>query len=399
MTLKSFPRQEEIALSCRQILNRIRTVHLREINGSEGPVLYISDAYPGVWLEHVYDGLVWAELTGENQVARSYVRLFLKHQKPDGQLPCYVWRDRVGYSQLQECVSFASIGLEVFQRTQDRPFLEELYDGCCRWDSWLCANRLGKAGLLEMYCGYDSGHDNSGRLDGMKYPGNVCEDAAVRPEGCPIAPIIAPDINAVFYGDRTALAEMATLLGREQEALLWRQKAEAVRENLFRCCYDEADRFFYDVDRQGRLRKCRSISITNVFSERVTDPALTAAIFDRYFRSPSEFGTPFPYPSVSAGDPLFEKRVPGNSWGYYCQGLTMLRTLRWMKAQGLEQELHENMRKWLTAWTGASLPFGQELDPFTGEPSESSPWYSATMLFYLASAKELGLVRDFGQET
>ena len=89
--------------------------------------------------------------------------------------------------------------------------------------------------------------------------------------------------------------------------------------------------------------------------------------------------------AVAEGDPM-----AGNCWGYWCQGLTMLRSLRWMKACGLTAELHENMQKWLAAWTDSELRFGQELDPFTGKPSVCSPYYSSTMLFFLAAAKELG---------
>lgn len=386
---------EAIRQACYQILERMRTYHIKKIADSDGPVVYISDAYPGVWMEHVYDSLVWADLTGDNQVPRNYVKLFIDHQKEDGQLPCYVWHTKIGYSQLQECVSFGTLCLEAWENAPDPGFLKLIYKGCCGWDSWLCANRMkGNHGLVEMYCGFDTGHDNSGRLDGMKYHGNISESAADLPVGCDVAPLIAPDINASFYGNRMALSRMADQLGKPEEAKRWREKAEEVRRKLFEICYDEGDQFFYDVDKHGNMRKCRNISITNVFTEKLLDKELVNTIFDRYFRNEKEFGTPYPYPSVSSGDPLFEKRYEGNSWGYYCQGLTMLRTLRWMKDYGLERELHENMEKWLNAWTGASKPFGQELDPFTGEPSESSPWYSATMLFYLASARELGILSD-----
>ena len=54
-----------------------------------------------------------------------------------------------------------------------------------------------------------------------------------------------------------------------------------------------------------------------------------------------------------------------------------------------ENEMRKNMRLWLDAWTASELPFGQELDPFTGAPSVCSPYYSSTMLFYLYAAKEL----------
>lgn len=380
-----------IAENCRIVLDRLRTVHLRTIADSQGPVVYISDAYPGVWLEHVYDGVVWAQLTGETDVARNYVSLFLDHQSADGQLPCYVWQHKTGYSQIQECVSFGSMALEVWRMTRDMQFLQKAYAGCCRWDAWLCTHRGGERGLIEMYSGYDTGHDNSGRLDGMVYQGEAPDNGQGKPTDCPVAPLLAPDMNAVFYGDRRALSQMAQALGLAEEAARWDALAQDTRQKLIETCYDPQDEFFYDVDKHGQMRRCRSISITNVLSEGVMEQAMADRVFDRHFRGGRGFDTPYPWPSVAADDPLFEKRLPGNSWGYYCQGLTMLRTLRWMKRYGYETELHRNMQKWLEAWTDAPLPFGQELDPFTGAPSQSSPWYSATMLFCLSAAKELGL--------
>lgn len=62
-----------------------------------------------------------------------------------------------------------------------------------------------------------------------------------------------------------------------------------------------------------------------------------------------------------------------------------------MKQYGYEAEMRENMRLWLDAWTASELPFGQELDTFTGELSVCSPHYSSTMLFYLYAARELGV--------
>lgn len=388
--------QQRIQQCCYRILERVRSHHIKKIANSDGPVVYISDTYPGVWMEHIYDSLVWAELTGENQVCKNYVKLFIDNQKPDGQLPCYVWHHKVGYSQLQECVSFGTLALEAWEKNPDPEFLELIYKACCGWDAWLCANRMkGGHGLVEMYCGYDTGHDNSGRLAGMKYHGNITEDAADYPTDCDVAPLIAPDINANFYGDRMALSRMAELLNLPEEAEAWREKAEAVREKLFEICYDPEDQFFYDVDKHGQMRKIRNISITNVFTEKVLDREQLHQIFDRYFRDEKEFGTPYPYPAVSASAPGFGKFYTGNSWGYFCQGNTIMRTRRWMKQYGLEQEYRENMVKWLTAWSEAEHPFGQELDPFTGLPSECSPWYSTTMLYFLASAKELGLFNDF----
>ncbi len=96
--------------------------------------------------------------------------------------------------------------------------------------------------------------------------------------------------------------------------------------------------------------------------------------------------------SVAASDKLFVKNREGNSWNYFCQGLTMLRTLLWMDDYGLSNYLESNMEKWVTAFTlDETRPFSQELDTFTRKPSPSSTYYSSTMLFYLHALKRMGI--------
>lgn len=376
---------------CRNAIERIRAHHLRAWEGSGGNIFFISDEYPAVWMEHTFDSLVWARLSGETEVAVNETMLFINNQREDGHFPFVVGDGHLGFSQLQECVSFASLCDEVYDMTGDMDYLTRAYVACVKWDEWLCKNRMGDRGLIEMYCGFDTGHDHSGRLTGMKYQGNVSTEAADKPEGCPVAPLIAPDLNAIFFGDRMALSRMARKLGREAESVKWYALAEDIRAKLFAYCFDKDDLFFYDVDKNGEKRRIKSISITAQFVEGVIEKDLADKIFDRYFRGEGEFNTPYPYSAVSSSDPLFVKNRPGNSWGYYSQGLTQLRTLRWMKRYGYEGEMRHNMRLWLDAWTASPLPFGQELDPFTGEPSVCSPHYSSTMLFYLYAARELGI--------
>ena len=42
-------------------------------------------------------------------------------------------------------------------------------------------------------------------------------------------------MNANFYGDERALAEMASLLGKEEEAARWRASAAAVKVSTISC--------------------------------------------------------------------------------------------------------------------------------------------------------------------
>ena len=83
-----------------------------------------------------------------------------------------------------------------------------------------------------------------------------------------------------------------------------------------------------------------------------------------------------------------------NCWGYYTQGLIVLRAIRWMDDYGMQRDFDYICKKWLEAWTDCFDYFklGQELDPITGKPTKSSQWYSSCMLFYVYSARRLGIV-------
>ena len=404
-----------------QMLDRIREHHIRRCPAHEGRLFLISDTYPGYWLEHLYDPIAWAKLfPGDTDIAVSQMHLFLENQREDGRLPaCVLDNDLMNsipglakaytgmdvcppggltaqYNQLQECVSAASLCLEIWKMDPSED-LAWIYACCAKWDEWLCQNRMTRGkGLVETFCGFDTGHDNSGRFSGMKYQTSPCtaetEYSFGYPVDCDEAPLLSPDVNAVFYGSRMALAEMAGLLGREIEAEEWRKKAEEVRNRLMETCFDPDDCFFYDVDKHDRRIRVKSISITTLFCEHLLDRGLADGIYDRYLANPGQFGTPFPFPGTAVSDPAWVQNYDGNSWGFYSQGNVALRTLRWMEHYGRAEEMHAMMEKWLRAWCRPGiLKFGQELHPITGEPSACSEWYSTTMLYLLTAMKTLGI--------
>ena len=381
---------------------RIEEFHLRSFPGQAGPLFLISTTYPGVWMEHVYDGVKYAQLEPEKgkEIARNQTLLFIRNQKKDGRLPFNVLdtsviRDfkgnPVGYRQIQECVSFGRLCWETYQMLGDRAYLQEAYDYLKAWDAWLCANRMTThQGLIELFCLYDTGHDNSARLADIPNP---CPDPEGKvPADCDAVPMLAPDMNAVFYGDRRALSKMAAELGLEKEAEAWAQKAREVKEKMLELLYDPEDEFFYDVDRHGRKRKFLSISISNVFQEHVLDQDMADRIYQRHMKNPNEFWTEYPFPSMAICDPGSKKDRDGNSWGYYSQALTALRCGRWMDHYGYGADYDHVLQKWVEGINRGALHFAQELDPITGEMSRSSEWYSSAMLLYLYACRRLKLV-------
>lgn len=400
---------------CDEIKDRIENIHIGVFEDLTRDVFLISEQYPGVWLEHVYDSVIYARMFPERgrEVARNTIEMFIDRQREDGQLPCYVrdsskWKgntkDVCGYSQIQECVSFGSLCLDVYEILgEDKEFLKKCRDSLEKWINWLENNRqTTNRGLIEMFCGFDTGHDNSARLDGLSCKGNyrvdnVTMDANILPPDDKAAPILAVDMNCNYYGNIASLAKMEEILGNSKAAKEQADKAEKVKQLMFRLLFDKGDCFFYDVDKDGSMRKCKSCTIFHLFMEKVLDKDADKELIDelisRHILNPDEFWTEYPFPSMAVNDKYFEKSTPNNCWGYFSQGLIALRATRWMDFYGLSGEFDVLAGKWLEAWTACYdvMKLGQELDPFTGEPSDCSQWYSSCMLFFYYSAKRLGI--------
>ena len=391
----------------KETLEKLESEHVGCFKGHTKPLLLISQYYPGVWLEHVYDSVFYAKMDPSKlYLAENTVELFISLQKESGQLPCYIWDGNkrsnipperlVGYGQIQECVSFAKLCFEVYKMNQSKVFLQRIYDASMKWEGWFRKYRMTEGkGLVEVFIGYDTGHDYSGRLKGLSHVKGYCGDATALPPDDPVAPMIAVDLNCNYYATLMALSNMADALGRADEALEWKEKAGAVKARLFETCFDGEDCFFYDVDRHGNKRKFLSSTIFHLFMEGVLDPVTDAELirelYERHIANPSEFATPYPFPSMAICDPSCEGHRNFNCWGYYSQGLIALRCTMWMDEYGFSKEFDHLCSQWVKAWTKHydTLKMGQELDPITGEPTRSSEWYSSCMLFYLYAANRI----------
>jgi len=385
--------------------------NIHVFQGRKSPFICVSDVYCGVWLEHVGDAVTYAELYPEKglSIAVDTVDAFISYQK-DGQFPCYIWDEaiskrkgnkNIGYAQVQECLSFGSLCRRVYALRADKAFAERCYASLSAWVGWTEKYRMttGK-GLVEMFVGFDTGHDNSSRLDGLRFPENrrtLFRELSAAQKPSPfdkVAPVLAVDMSANLFGNYKALAFFAQELGRENEAETWQNKANDVKKNLYRYCYDE-DGFFYDVDKTGRKRKYRTCAVFALLQEKVLtyeeDKEVLDRLFTQYVFNEKEFWSKYPFPAVALSQSLLRKHKKYNDWGYFTQGNTVLRTRFWMDDYGFTKEQDTVSRKWVEAWTKCfdTMPVGQELDPVTGVPSSSSPWYSTGMLFYLWSAKRL----------
>jgi hypothetical protein len=374
------------------------------------PVLVEGSVYPGVWQEcGPHEGLVYGSLapyiaTQDGaptplQIARNNHMAFFALQRPmnhesAGQLPAAIKMSDVGYGQIQMVVPIAATAWELADLTGDDELLVTAYTACSRWDAWLRKYRDSRStGLVEGFCTYDTGHDNSPRWAGIS---NRCPDGDAR-RCAPNAtmPRLCPDLSATVFGARMALAHMATALGKGDEASQWHEDAETIRQLIIERLYDPKDASFYDLDAQNNFVRVRSDVNSRVLGEHVLkrDDAKDKAIFDavwtKQIHNPKAFWALYPLTSIAMDDPTFVRPIPRNSWGGASQALTALRTPRWMPYYGKQTEMNHMMQQWCEA-ISRHTEFRQQMDPLTGNFTQADPsGYSPAALVFLEFARRL----------
>jgi hypothetical protein len=369
------------------------------------PVLIEGAVYPGIWQEcGPHEGLVYGTLSqyivpegGELtplHIARNNHMAFFALQHEDGQIPAAIKMSDVGYGQIQMVVPIAATAWELSQLTGDDELLVTAYQACTRWDAWLRQYRdTRKTGLVEGFCTYDTGHDNSPRWKGIP---NQCPDADARKcPDLPSMPRLCPDLSATVYGARIALAHMATALGKGNEASRWNDDAEKIRRLILDKLYSPEDAAFYDLDAQNKFVRVRSDVISRVLGEHVLkrsdakDKVIFDAVWTRQIHNPKAFWAPYPLTSIAMDDPTFVRPIPRNSWGGATQALTALRAPRWMPHYGKQAELNHMMQQWCEA-ISRHTEFRQQMDPQTGDFTQADPsGYSPAALVFLDFTRRL----------
>lgn len=346
--------------------------NLRPVFGSGEPVLNEGGVYCGIWLEcGPHESLTIAGVAPE--AAMMSHRIFYLHQRPDGQFPSSVGSKGAGYRQIQQVVPIARTALELAEMTGSEAFLAESFDACAKWEAWLVRHRdPRKLDLIEAWCTFDTGHDNSPRFAGC--PDFCPAGAGVMPDG--VVPRLAPDLSANLFSSRLALAEMAGLLGKRDAAALYREAAERTRKNVEQYCYDPEKEFYYDRLPDGSFVRITGDAGLRVLGEHLPDMKRAGRIFGRHILDTKAFWTPFPMPSVAANDPQFVYPPPENCWGGAAQALEALRTLRYFEHYGYAEELDHLTLRWLEAMESADA-FRQQMDPFTGKFSTTEKYTPA----------------------
>lgn len=360
-----------------------------------GPVLIEGSVYHGIWMEcGPMEGWIYRRFSPA--AARNNHLAFFAQQRADGQFPAAIKRSETGFGQIQTVVSIAATAWELARSTGDEELLQAAYPACARWEDWLMRYRNTRGtGLVEGFCTYDTGTDNSPRWAGIP---NRCpqKDAKQCP---PLAslPRLCPDLSATSYGARRALGAMSRAIGRDAEARRWEERADEIRQLILARLYDPADGIFYDRDAQDQFVRIRTEAVTRVCGEHVPDQPLFDELWRRQLGRPSAFWAPFPFPSIALDDPHFVRPIPANSWGGASQALTALRAARWMDHYRRSAEFGVLMERWCEA-IQRDPSFRQQMDPLSGAFTQAgAPNYSPCALVMVDFTWRLaGIVEEPG---
>ena len=361
--------------------------NIREFSGCPVPLPIAGACYNGIWMEHNQDWFFLADMYPEN--AWAAVEIFMARQKENGLFPVVLrTTGEAFYRQIQNIWPFARCAFEIAKKlNKGEADLKRIYNAGVLYDKWLGAYRDHKnLGLVEMFCEFDTGHDNSPRVTDGGLPKNINPDAGTMPD-LSILPILAPDLSAMRFQARAALSEIAVLLGDDAGAAYWREQSEITVSAIRKYLYDPEDDYYYDVDSSGKFRKYRTEHLTRLYLNEVVEQKEFDRQYQRYFENPQEFATAFPFPAVSISDPSFVKELPKNCWGSNTQALTALRASMWLPRYGRADERERLLKRWMRAFIDYNSPVPQELNPFTGEPIGNGVNYMPSLFIFKQAAE------------
>jgi len=351
-----------------------------------GPILHEGGVYHGCWLEST--GTINAELMDRflPATAAETFTAFAAHQRDDGLIPYKITETGPAFAQIQLVTPLArSVWNHYSLHARNRAFLARMYAAMARYDTWLATYRDTRGtGAVEAFCTYDTGHDLSARFWHVPDSPFANDPARCDPDS-PVLPFVAPDLTANVICQRLYLARIAAELGEDPRP--WRDKAERSLNALFAQCYDKADHFFYDRDRNGNLVRVQSDTLLRVLACEIGDQAFFAEALSRYLLNTSKFFARYPFTSIALDDPRFDPSFGQNSWSGPTNFLSIIRAAHAFEHHGRHVELTWAQMPVLAALFAMDI-FPQTVSPFTGAPGYTEK-YSPAILALLDMVERL----------
>jgi len=285
---------------------------------------------------------------------------------------------------------------------KNREYLELLYSSLKDFNNYLWKYRDSDGnGCLETFCVWDTGDDNNTKLLSRGVHainhGLCFTDTAPSDHGG--MPFESAEYMAYSYSQCSVLAKISDIL-ENGESDIWREKAEKTKAKAIEYLWDQEKCAFFDRDRNNEIIDVLSLENIKCMYHGLFTQEMADDFIAKHLLNSKEFFTPLPLPNIAANDPVFyindeinnftpeiEKVVRANmahdisdnSWSGPVQGLIYQRAIDALLRYGHHAELTYFGRKWISN-LAKYKKFGQQYNPFTGEPSPGANGYGPTVL-------------------
>lgn len=181
----------------------------------------------------------------------------------------------------------------------DAAFLRRAYEGLSAYVAYFDRERDPEdSGLYDIFNHYETGQEYMHRYVAV-------EPAADEVHWGRIFRLKGVDAAVQMYETKQALARMADVLDRPDEAEKWRVEADQTAEAIRSSMWDPDDELFYDVDPETGIRTGvkAAVCFYPYFTDLVRERHLPG--LKRHLLDPDSFWTPHPVPATSRDDPTF----------------------------------------------------------------------------------------------
>lgn len=293
--------------------------------------------YVGVWQWDAYfHALAYRHL--DMHLAQDQIRILLDHQREDGMIPDAV-HDEGAVTHLNFPVDadvtkpplLAWAAWKLYEQGNDREFLNEIYEPIVRWnDWWFEKNDLDGNGLCEYQHPFSSGLDDSPLWD----------------DGMPVE---SPDLNTYLYLQQEGLAKIARVIGADDDAEMWQQRAQAMAQRMIQLAWDAENGLFWATRNGSRVNVRTPFNLFPLITGQM--PPHIAARLVAHLTDERQFWSRYPVPTVAMDDPKYN---PNQMW----RGPTWV-NVNYLLIEGLQRSGYPDLARELRHRT-LELICGQE---------------------------------------
>jgi putative isomerase len=310
--------------------------------------------YVGLWLwDNAMHALAYRHI--DPDLARNQIRAMLAYQLPNGMLPDAVYDEGVVSSlnhpivgQVTKPPILAWAALKLHEMDPDLAFLQEIYVPLVRFNAWwFTYNDSDGDGLAEYTHPYSSGLDDSPLWDyGM--------------------PVESPELNTYLVVQMGSLAQMAEILGMQEEGTMWRRRAASLVRRMIDDMWDEESGLFWALHNEERIPVVTPFNLYPLWTGQIPE-AIRKRLLE-HLTNPEEFWGEYVIPTVSRRDSHYNPNLMWRGPIWANVNYFFVEALRQMG----EVELAREVRRKTLELIMKSQSIFEYYNPDTGEAPETA---------------------------